>query len=88
MVAIPTNTASWPFYHRSKAEELMTQHFPAGYEIVREEETIVGQTTSFNESQNARNVEVKDGVEVSSGSSRAIATTTDKTEYRIFYRRR
>ena len=88
IVAIPANTSSWPFYHRTKAEELMAEHFPAGYEVVREEETVVGQTTSFNEQHNDRHVEVHDGVEIGTASSTSSATTTDETEYRIFYRRR
>lgn len=34
VIAVPKNTASW--HHQ--AERLMAQHFPAGYDIVREEE--------------------------------------------------
>ena len=44
VAAIPANNER----HREKAVELMQQHFPAGYIIEREEETVVGQTTNHH----------------------------------------
>jgi hypothetical protein len=38
IVAIDSNTNSWPSYNRKRAEELMAAHFPGGYEIIREDE--------------------------------------------------
>ena len=43
-VAIPENTNTWPNYYRKQAEDLMRQKCPNGYEIVAEEEAVVGQT--------------------------------------------
>ena len=43
-VAIPANTNTWPNYYRKQAEDLMRQKCPNGYEIVAEEEAVVGQT--------------------------------------------
>ena len=45
VVAIPGNYNSWPLKYRESAEELMAEHFPAGYVIDHEEEYVVGQTT-------------------------------------------
>lgn len=89
VVAIPSNSNSWPMKYRDKANKLMEQHFPEGYEIVREEEYVVGQTTTHNEEQDHNEVEVvKDILRVGSTDTRSTTTTTDDTEYRIHYRRR
>ena len=42
VVAIPENTATWPNYYREQAFELMWEHFPEGYEVVRAEEVVEG----------------------------------------------
>jgi hypothetical protein len=44
VVAIPSNSNSWPNYYRNQAEALIREKCPNGYEIVREEETVTGQT--------------------------------------------
>jgi hypothetical protein len=41
--SMPANTNCWPNYYRDHAEALMRQKCPAGYEVVREEESVVGQ---------------------------------------------
>src|SRR5947209_14583421 len=41
--AIPSNTNSWPTYHRKSAEELMAKKCPNGYVIDSEGEVVVGQ---------------------------------------------
>ena len=38
VVALPMNTDCWPMYYRSRADKLMHQKCPGGYQIVREEE--------------------------------------------------
>jgi hypothetical protein len=75
VVAIPSNADYWPFKYRQKAETLMAEHFPDGYAIEHEEETIVGQTVSTD--SNAQ-----------PGVTRTTTTASDNTEWRIYYRRR
>ncbi|WP_439620721.1 hypothetical protein [Gemmata sp.] len=48
VVAIPANSNSWPGYYRTKAEELIRQRCPNGYEIVSEQEVVTGQTAHTN----------------------------------------
>ena len=43
VVAMPANTNCWPNYYRDHAETLMRQKCPNGYEVVGEEEAVVGQ---------------------------------------------
>lgn len=45
VVAIPSNSNQWPTYYRDKAEKLMREKCPEGYEIVMEEEVVTGQVT-------------------------------------------
>ena len=71
VVAIPSSSNGWPFRHRDSAHELMSEHFPAGYVIEREEEAVVGQTTNTDKT--------------AFGGKRS--TTRDDTEWRIYYRR-
>jgi hypothetical protein len=56
IVSIPANTNSWPNYYRDHAETLIRQKCPAGYEVVYEEEAVVGQvahTRSHTDTQEA-----------------------------------
>jgi len=89
VIAIPSNQSGWPFKYREGAEKLMTEHFPAGYEIVKEEEVVVGQTTNWSEDHRTTRDEDDDwpGIQQTSGSRSGSETTMDKTEYRIHYRR-
>jgi hypothetical protein len=43
IVAIPSNSNSWPNNYRDHAERLMAMKCPEGYEIVSEQEVVVGQ---------------------------------------------
>lgn len=52
-----------------KARELMTQHFPSGYSVVKEEEVPIGVSTHVHKHE--------------SGNKSVV--TRDKTEYRIHY---
>ena len=45
VIGLPQNTSNWPTYYRQKAERLMAQHFPQGYEIIRAEEVVEGSRT-------------------------------------------
>lgn len=89
IVAIPSNSnLFWPFDYRNQADRIMASHFPQGYEIVREEETVIGQTVDIEE-ENVSNKLVDLGpLEVGASTTRAKETTTDNTEWRIYYQRR
>lgn len=45
VVAIPSNSNYWPYYHRDRALALIKERCPNGYEIVREEEVVTGQVS-------------------------------------------
>lgn len=45
VIGIPLNAQTGKIDYRAEAEKLMARHFPQGYEIVRAEEVIEGQTT-------------------------------------------
>ena len=62
VVAIPS-TGNWPVDHREKADILMHQHFPGGYDIVREEEVAVGAETSTHMGESTSITLVRDATE-------------------------
>ena len=62
VVAIPS-TVTWPVNHREKADILMHQHFPGGYDIVREEEVAVGAETSTHSSESSSLTQTRDTTE-------------------------
>ncbi|MFP6752266.1 MAG: hypothetical protein VB855_11355 [Pirellulaceae bacterium] len=62
VVAIPS-TETWPVNHREKADMLMHQHFPTGYDIVREEEVPVGAETSTHSSESSSFSQTRDTME-------------------------
>ncbi len=86
VVAIPMNSNSWPSHHRERAEKLMSEHFPAGYYIEREEEAVVGQNTTFKEDSDGGTVKLGK-FEIGKGNRSGTETTTNQTEWRIYYRR-
>jgi hypothetical protein len=45
VIGMPENTNRWPTYYHRKAEKMMAEHFPDGYEIVRAEEVTEGSRT-------------------------------------------
>lgn len=45
VIGMPENTNRWPNYYHRKAEKMMAEHFPDGYEIVRAEEVTEGSRT-------------------------------------------
>ena len=88
IVAIPANTNAWPTRNWDHATELMSQHFPEGFEIEHEEEVVIEETTSYGENVKKDIAQVSENTTVHSGTTSGSATITDKTEYRIHYRRR
>jgi hypothetical protein len=87
VIAIPANTNRWPSRNREKADSLMKEHFPSGYIVEHEEEFVVGQTTQYDEDRSGDVGLLGNRVVLSTGSRSGRATTTDQTEYRIYYRR-
>ena len=65
VIGMPENTNHWPTYYHHKAEKLMGEHFPEGYEVVRAEEVTEG-------SRDAEDRPVEDGGN-QSGSSGGIS---------------
>ena len=89
IVAIPYNSNAWPHRLRNQAHGLMNEHFPDGYEVVREEEYVVGQTTHYDDERIGGQVAViSDVLSVGTSRGRGSATTSPQTEYRFHYRRR
>ena len=86
VVSIPSNS-TWPLNHREKAHELMQQHFPNGYSIEREEEVVVGTSTSSHGNLNGHVHGENSPITSYHGSSSEFSSTRDETEWRITYRR-
>lgn len=87
IVAIPHNSNRWPVRLRDQAHNLMSEHFPAGYEVIREEEYVIGETTHFNHEDRGASIDViSDVLSVGTSSGQGTATTTPQTEYRFHYR--
>jgi len=84
VVAIPSNTNTWPSYYYDSAAKLMASKCPNGYEIVKEEEVAVGKTTTTNESVDRQSHSDNQDRTTSS----VVTSTSDRTEYRIHYRPR
>ncbi len=91
-VAIPSDSNSWPYYNRDQAKKLMTEHFPEGYEVEKEEEAVIGQKTDYSENGAGGIAPVRIGrgmnIGVGIGNKSGTATTTNKTEWRLRYRRK
>jgi len=62
VVAIPS-METWPVNHREKADMLMHQHFPTGYDVVREEEVSVGAESSTHSSESSSFTQTRDTTE-------------------------
>jgi hypothetical protein len=88
VVAIPSNTNSWPQRHRDQAAKLMAERCPNGYDIVHEEEVVIGQTSTTSESvDRVTPAGYKPGQREQTSTS-VVTTTSNQTEYRITYRAR
>lgn len=85
VVAIPSNSNYWPFYHRDAAERLMAQKCPNGYEVVEEQEVVVGQKQTTSQTVDRQNLGAKNGNRERSTASQ-VTSVADQTEYRITFR--
>ncbi|WP_422928794.1 hypothetical protein [Singulisphaera sp. PoT] len=93
VIGLPENTSRWPTYYRQHAEELMSKHFPSGYEIVRAEEVEEGSRTLTINGTNAAELATSDASKILSlgkigrTSSRTQADTLKIKECRIVYKK-
>ena len=83
VIAIPS-ISTWPVDHREKALGLMQAHFPQGYIIEKEEEVVIGTETQNHTDVHAHEI---GNSNIYLGGETTHTTTTDKTEWRITYRR-
>ncbi len=88
-VAVADNSDVWPSYNISKAHELIKKQCPGDYEIFKQEEVVVGQTTTRNRERNTKEVPLVKGVVLDvQENQRDTTTVSDRTEWRIWYRRK
>lgn len=87
VVAIPSNSNSWPNRYRDEADKLMAQKCPNGYDVVSEGEVVVGKTATSNESVDRRTPANKNG-RIDQTTTTMTTSVSDKTEYRITFRAR
>jgi hypothetical protein len=88
-VAVADSTDHWPTYNMTKARELMQKQCPGGYAIVKQEEVVVGQTTTNNTQRDTKEVPIVKGL-VNGVQETTQRTTSvhDQTEWRIWYERK
>jgi hypothetical protein len=89
VVAIPSNSNGWPTYYRKHAEELMQAKCPAGYVVYREEEVVTGVTQSVNTTTDTSgNPKLAAWhLDTVTENTRQTTTSTNQTEYRLWFRR-
>jgi hypothetical protein len=90
VVAIPSNTDSWPEYYRTKALGLITAHVGPDYEIVREDEVVTGHTT-VNQQDTKREATFNGSIPFLPAEKQMTTTTTTQVpqkEWQIHYRKR
>jgi hypothetical protein len=95
VVAIPSKSNSWPFYHYDHAMELIAKKCPNGYVIDFEQEEVVGRRTNVDTHKDTKDpttvvfADKKGGVAVTSGevtqTTHQTVSSSDITEYRIYY---
>lgn len=89
VVAIPDDTDKFPDYNRSQAIELIREHVGREYEIVKEEEYVLGPTVK-NETRFTRRPVLNWLLPwklAEDAKATNTSTTTNNTEYRIHYQR-
>jgi hypothetical protein len=89
VVAIPDNTDRYPNYNRSQALDIINDHVGRRYEIEKEEEFVLGATTTNESAVRKRNgwnwiVPWRLSEEAATTNT---SNTRNQTEYRIHYRR-
>ncbi len=93
VIGMPENTNRWPTHFHRKAEKMMGQHFPEGYEIVRAEEVTEGSRTLKIEGSKTAEIspqipaEILKIAKLGRTSSRSQADIVKIKECRIIYRR-
>ena len=95
VIAMPENTNCWPTYYRDHALALMRQQCPNGYEVVHEEESVVGQVAHTHTETESRpppalSIGGVASVAVPLGNTeektRETTNYENVTEWRIYYR--
>lgn len=90
VVAIPTNTDSWPSYNHRSALALIEKHVGPNFEIVEEREVATSTATTNN--QNVNNEQTWNSsnpfLPANKQTSTTTTTTHDVTEWRIAYRKK
>jgi hypothetical protein len=93
VIGMPENTDRWPTRYHRKAEKLMKEHFPEGYEIVRAEEVAEGSRTLKIEGSSTAEINPQVPADIlkiakfGRTSTRSQADTIKIKECRIIYRR-
>ena len=86
VVAIPSNTNAWPFKYRDHADKLMAMKCPNGFDVMREEEVIVGvKSTTTEVTDRVTQAGYKDSPQTTTS---VVTTTRPQKEYRITFRAR
>lgn len=87
VVAIPSNTDSFPGYNRREALALIQKHVGPNYEIVDEREVVTGTNTTNNQIANGQQTPNAKGGKSEIQTVSGVTTQTDRTEWRITYRK-
>jgi hypothetical protein len=90
VVAVPSNTNSWPFHYRDSAEKLMAEKCPNGYVIDKEEAVVVGQKTVHRENSDTNVTDVpgqkkRPPSTLTRSATTDVTETVDQTEWRITF---
>jgi len=83
VVAIPSDSDSWPYYHMSAAKELIRKNVGPNYVIDEQKTVVVGKSTTNNQQVNNQQLNNQQSLV----NQESVTTTQDVTEYRIWYRR-
>ena len=89
VVAIPDNSDRFPDYNRSQAEGLIREHVGRNYEIVKEEEYVLGPVTTSETSTTRRPFLnwLLPWRAAESATTSSTSQTRNRTEYRLQYRK-
>ncbi len=89
VVAIPDNSDRFPDYNRSQAEDLIREHVGNNYEIVREEEYVLGPVTTSETSTTKRTFLnwLLPWRAAENATTSSTSLTKNQTEYRLQYRK-
>ncbi len=90
VIAIPSNSNSWPFHYRQEAETLIRQHVGPDYEIVDEREVVTG-TRVTNDEHTQRDLTPNKKQPNMPGeriATTGTATSSNVSEWQITYKKR